>query len=107
MKIEPPISFENFLEITKSNKAVCFYLSTPECNVCKVLKPKVIDMIENDFTEINFCYVDLSEAKKYLDSYLSFLFQQYLSILKARKQFVHRAMCILKNCTTRLNDIIK
>jgi thioredoxin-like negative regulator of GroEL len=64
MKIEPPISFENFLEITKSNKAVCFYLSTPECNVCKVLKPKVIDMIENDFADINFCYVDLSEAKE-------------------------------------------
>ncbi len=64
MKIEPPISFENFLEITKSNKAVCFYLSTPECNVCKVLKPKVIDMIENDFADINFCYIDLSEAKE-------------------------------------------
>jgi thioredoxin-like negative regulator of GroEL len=64
MKIESPISFENFLEITKSNKAVCFYLSTPECNVCKVLKPKVIDMIENDFAEINFCYVDLNEAKE-------------------------------------------
>ena len=64
MKIEPPISFENFLEITKSNKSVCFYLSTPECNVCKVLKPKVIDMIENDFAEIKFCYVDLNEAKE-------------------------------------------
>lgn len=64
MNIEPPISFENFLEITKSNKAVCFYLSTPECNVCKVLKPKVIDMIENNFAEIKFCYVDLHEAKE-------------------------------------------
>ena len=64
MKIESPISFENFLEITKSNKAVCFYLSTSECNVCKVLKPKVKDMIENDFAEIKFCYVDLNEAKE-------------------------------------------
>ncbi len=64
MNIESPISFENFLEITKSNKAVCFYLSTPECNVCKVLKPKVIEMIESDFSEINFCYVDLNEAKE-------------------------------------------
>jgi len=64
MNIESPTSFENFLEITKSNKAVCFYLSTRECNVCKVLKPKVIEMIESDFTEINFCYVDLNEAKE-------------------------------------------
>lgn len=64
MKIESPTSFENFLEITKSNKAVCFYLSTPECNVCKVLKPKVIEMLEVDFPMISFCYVDLNEAKE-------------------------------------------
>ena len=64
MNIESPTSFGKFLEITETNKAVCFYLSTPECNVCKVLKPKVIDMIENDFAEINFCYVDLNEAKE-------------------------------------------
>jgi thioredoxin-like negative regulator of GroEL len=64
MNIEAPTGFENFLEITKSNKAVCFYLSTPECNVCKVLKPKVIEMIENNFPEMNFCYVDLNEAKE-------------------------------------------
>jgi thioredoxin-like negative regulator of GroEL len=64
MKIEPPTSFENFLEIAKSNKAVCFYLSTPECNVCKVLKPKVIEIIETEFPEINFCYVDLNESKE-------------------------------------------
>ena len=64
MNIKSPTSFGKFLEITETNKAVCFYLSTPECNVCKVLKPKVIDMIENDFAEINFCYVDLNEAKE-------------------------------------------
>jgi thioredoxin-like negative regulator of GroEL len=64
MNIESPTSFENFLEITKSNKAVCFYLSTPECNVCKVLKPKVIEMLEADFPNIFFCYVDLNEAKE-------------------------------------------
>lgn len=64
MKIESPTSFENFLEITKSNNAVCFYLSTPECNVCKVLKPKVIEMLEVDFPMISFCYVDLNKAKE-------------------------------------------
>ena len=64
MNIESPTSFENFLEITKSTTAVCFYLSTPECNVCKVLKPKVIEMLEVDFPNIFFCYVDLNEAKE-------------------------------------------
>lgn len=57
-------TFSEFQNIIESHKAVCFYLSTPECNVCKVLKPKVLEMIENDFPEITFCYVDLNEAKE-------------------------------------------
>ena len=64
MNIESPTSLGKFLEITETNKAVCFYLSTPECNVCKVLKPKIIDMLENDFPGIIFCYVDVNEAKE-------------------------------------------
>ena len=64
MNIESPTSLGKFLEITETNKAVCFYLSTPECNVCKVLKPKVIEMLEADFSKIPFCYVDLNEAKE-------------------------------------------
>ena len=64
MKIDSPTSFENFLEITKLNYAICFYLSTAGCNVCKVLKPKVIEMLEVDFPKISFCYVDLNEAKE-------------------------------------------
>ena len=50
--------------LTKTNIAVCFYLSTSECNVCKVLKPKVIELIESDFPNISFYYVDLNEAKE-------------------------------------------
>lgn len=64
MNIDSPKSLEGYLEISRSNIAVCFYLSTQECNVCKVLKPKVIEMIESDFPEMKFCYVDLNEAKE-------------------------------------------
>ncbi len=64
IKIESPTSIQSFLEITKSNKAVCFYLSTPECNTCKVLKPKVIEILKDNFPQIHFCYVDLNEAKE-------------------------------------------
>lgn len=57
-------TFSEFQNIVESKKAVCFYLSTTECNVCKVLKPKILEMVENNFPEINFCYVDLNEAKE-------------------------------------------
>ena len=42
-------NLSDFHGLTQEHKAICFYLSTPECNVCKVLKPKVMNMIENDF----------------------------------------------------------
>lgn len=53
-----------FQNLIKDNIAVIFYLSTPECNVCKVLKPKLIKMIERDFPKIHFFYVDLDEVKE-------------------------------------------
>ena len=61
----PPI--KNLLEfqyLTYKHKSICFYLSTPECSVCKVLKPKVIEMLKDYFPQIHFCYVDLNEAKE-------------------------------------------
>lgn len=57
-------TFSEFQDLVQKQNAVCFYLSTPECNVCKVLKPKVIEMIKTDFPQIHFYYVDLNEAKE-------------------------------------------
>lgn len=55
---------DELIKLTEKFPAVCFYLSTPQCNVCKVLKPKVIELIENDFTQLKFYYVDLNGAKE-------------------------------------------
>lgn len=64
MEIKLIKNYSDFQEIVKNNIAVCFYLSTPECNVCKVLKPKVIEMIKTEFSQIHFYYIDLNEAKE-------------------------------------------
>jgi thioredoxin-like negative regulator of GroEL len=55
---------DELIKLTETSPAVCFYLSTPQCNVCKVLKPKVIELIENEFPQLKFFYVDLNEAKE-------------------------------------------
>jgi thioredoxin-like negative regulator of GroEL len=55
-------TLSDFQDLAQDHKAVCFYLSTPECNVCKVLKPKIIEMIRSGFPQLNFYYVDLNEA---------------------------------------------
>ncbi len=51
-------------EKLKNNKAVIFYFSHDECNVCKVLLPKIKNLIHSDFPNIYLGYCDV---KKYPD----------------------------------------
>jgi len=64
MFLEAPKNFDEFITLIKSNDAVCFYLSIDECNVCKVLKPKLIDLITQEYPNIKFSYVDLNKSKE-------------------------------------------
>ena len=38
--------------------AVLAYFSTTECNVCKVLKPKVMELVLSEFSQISLVYVE-------------------------------------------------
>lgn len=53
-----------FEEIIKTNNAVAFYMSTPDCNVCKVLKPKLIDFLNIKYPGIVFVYVNIKLARE-------------------------------------------
>jgi thioredoxin 1 len=55
ININSVAEFENFIG---SNEAVLIYFSHSECNVCKVLKPKVQEMIEKEFDKIKIAYCD-------------------------------------------------
>ena len=57
------ISLEHFNSFTTTNTAAV-YFSTPECNVCKVLKPKLIEMLEQEFPKISFAYANVAESKE-------------------------------------------
>ena len=53
--------FEKFI---KNNDASLVYFSTPQCNVCKVLKPKVKEFISEEFEKIKMAYVDCELLKE-------------------------------------------
>ncbi len=53
--------FESFIS---ENRAALFYFSTPDCNVCKVLKPKVEELLTKQFPLIKFVYVNTLNAKE-------------------------------------------
>ena len=49
-------SLEEFNGVIKTNKGVLFYFSHEECNVCKVLKPKIYNLLLNKFPRIKMYY---------------------------------------------------
>ena len=50
-------SFEEFLKLKKDEPALLGYFSTTACNVCKVLKPKVEELIQDEFPKIKLAYI--------------------------------------------------
>ncbi|HOI48012.1 MAG TPA: thioredoxin family protein [Prolixibacteraceae bacterium] len=51
--------YDRFVE---EHPAVLAYFSTVECGVCKVLKPKVEEMIFREFPEIKLVYVEINQS---------------------------------------------
>ena len=58
------ISVEELEGLIIKNDAAAIYFSTEYCNVCKVLKPKVKEFLEEEFPKINFLYVDIEQNKE-------------------------------------------
>ena len=55
-------SLEKFNNIKSENQAVLFYFSHDNCNVCKVLKPKIYQLLQNNFSNIKFRYIDVKKT---------------------------------------------
>ncbi len=56
-------TLEEFDGFINENGGAVVYFSTPQCNVCKVLKPKLKEMLGEEFPEMKFAYVDCEQAK--------------------------------------------
>ena len=50
-------SFDEFLKLKDEEPALLVYFSTENCNVCKVLKPKVAELIRGEFPKIKLIYI--------------------------------------------------
>ena len=56
--IENIKSLDEFQNIIQNNLGVLVYFSHEKCNVCKVLKPKILDMLTEHFPKIKMYYSD-------------------------------------------------
>jgi len=50
-------SFEEFVKLKEDEPALLAYFSIEACNVCKVLKPKVAELIQTEFPKIKLAYI--------------------------------------------------
>ena len=59
----PEIKSEaEYLEISGSAPACLFYFSHDQCNVCKVLKPKVYELLKEKYSRIPMYYVNIHKT---------------------------------------------
>jgi len=58
------LNLSEFNDYLKEKPAVLVYLSTEACKVCKVLKPKIIEMTEKSFPKMEFLYIDCELQKE-------------------------------------------
>ena len=54
-------NIEQFKNIKNSADTVLFYFSHDQCNVCKVLKPKIYNMLMEKFNKVAFFYVNTKD----------------------------------------------
>jgi len=57
-------SIDEFKEFISKNGGAVTYFSTPQCNVCKVLKPKLKLLLSEHFPEMKFGYINTVEAQE-------------------------------------------
>jgi thioredoxin-like negative regulator of GroEL len=51
-------NLDEFNKVLKEHTGVLIYYSNETCNVCKVLKPQIIEMLKAEYPKIPFYYVD-------------------------------------------------
>lgn len=61
MEIINPGSLEQFEALKGQHLALLAYFSTPECGVCKVIKPQIEQMLEQQYPQMAFVYVDVAQ----------------------------------------------
>jgi len=55
-------NIDAFNKIIETEDAALFYFSHEKCNVCKVLKPKLAEMLEENFPKLKMYYADTVTA---------------------------------------------
>ena len=80
-------TIEEIKKIIEENLAVMVYFSTPTCNVCHALKPKLLEAIETNFDKFEIISVDTSIDQETAAHYGVFAIPTVLIFLDGKEFF--------------------
>ncbi|WP_321997808.1 thioredoxin family protein [Draconibacterium orientale] len=100
-------SLDEFLVQKEENAAVLAYFSTEACSVCKVLKPKVEEMVTTAFPKMQLLYVKSDVLPEIAAQNSVFTHQQSWFFSMAAKLFVKVVPLVLANFRMKLGAIIR
>ncbi|HEC44970.1 hypothetical protein LCGC14_2828010 [marine sediment metagenome] len=55
-------SLDHYRELVEKSPALLSYFSTPDCRVCTVLKPKVLELTARKFPEMKVLWIDIERS---------------------------------------------
>ena len=56
-------SLDEVRNILEGEKATIIYFTSPKCNVCKTLRPKIMELMGEEFPEMGKYFVDIAETQ--------------------------------------------
>ena len=85
-EIQKPVKLDEFKkDIIEVNESVLVYFSTKACNVCKVLRPKIEELLKDEFPKMIFHYVDCEDEMEIAAQYSVFAVPSILVFFDGRE----------------------
>lgn len=54
-------TIETLKDIISESEAVCVYFGSDDCSVCKVVRPKITELLYVNYPNIKYVYIDIQE----------------------------------------------
>ena len=83
-------TIQNIENTIKENLAVMVYFSSPSCNVCHALKPKLLEALDKNFKDFKVESVDISTEKDIAPHFGVFTVPTVLFFLDG-KEFIRKS----------------
>jgi thioredoxin-like negative regulator of GroEL len=68
-----------------SEKATIVYFTSPKCNVCKTLRPKIMELMSEEYPEMGRYYVDIADTPDVPAQYSVFSAPTIIVFLEGRE----------------------